>query len=179
MLQKRNLVSRRFMYAPNYNSYQVSNGDVAVMAEIRECEFLADGRAVLEAELRGRYTIVSHFIEEGTQGLHYCQVQELHDVEPTEEEVHQLDALKRSVTEKAEQVISPIKHQVMNTHGPIPSTAEALGLWLASVLPLPIPEKQAMLSSNNTLERLKIVGAKLEGMAATSVAVEGDDEESS
>ena len=52
---------------------------VGSIFEVLECEFLADGRALLECIGRSRFQVHQHWLEDGTQGLHYAIVEELHD----------------------------------------------------------------------------------------------------
>mmetsp|Transcript_33659 Transcript_33659/g.82073 ORF Transcript_33659/g.82073 Transcript_33659/m.82073 type:complete len:81 (+) Transcript_33659:510-752(+) len=66
--------SRRFAYLPKFDTYQANVGDMGVIAEITDIEFLADGRAHLQAKCRDRFTIKEAWIEDGTQGLHWCKV---------------------------------------------------------------------------------------------------------
>jgi hypothetical protein len=42
--------------------------------QIKECEFQSDGRCYIAAKLVSRCRISEHFVEDATQGLHYCQV---------------------------------------------------------------------------------------------------------
>ena len=74
-----------FAYVPNYTNYSARIGDVAVVAKIDECEFLADGRAVIQAKIVTRHKIIDTYVEEGTQGLHYCRLEKVVD-EPMDEE---------------------------------------------------------------------------------------------
>eukprot|EP00960_Hanusia_phi_P048146 758784-Hanusia_phi.AAC.9 len=88
--------SRKFAYLPCMHSYQVdlrrtprsriliyigqaTVGDVGVIAELSEVEFLPDGRAHVQAKCRDRFRIVDTWIEDGTQGLHWCKVEIIHD----------------------------------------------------------------------------------------------------
>ncbi|CAN0073438.1 unnamed protein product, partial [Discosporangium mesarthrocarpum] len=103
---------------------------------LRECEFLSDGRVLLEAKLLGRHVVVDHFVEEGTQGLHYCMLEEREDEIPDAEGAVCLKALHKRARELANQVIGPVKAQVMATHGEMPSTPQGLSMWIASILPM-------------------------------------------
>jgi hypothetical protein len=49
----------------------------AVQFQIKECEFQSDGRCYIAAKLVSRCRISEHFVEDATQGLHYCQVRPL------------------------------------------------------------------------------------------------------
>ncbi|EKX52551.1 hypothetical protein GUITHDRAFT_101718 [Guillardia theta CCMP2712] len=75
--------SRKFAYLPCMHSYQASVGDVGVIAELSEVEFLPDGRAHVQAKCRDRFRILDTWVEDGTQGLHWCKVEIIHD-EPVE-----------------------------------------------------------------------------------------------
>eukprot|EP00602_Paraphysomonas_sp_CaronLab_P011327 CAMPEP_0185041458 /NCGR_PEP_ID=MMETSP1103-20130426/40755_1 /TAXON_ID=36769 /ORGANISM="Paraphysomonas bandaiensis, Strain Caron Lab Isolate" /LENGTH=367 /DNA_ID=CAMNT_0027581187 /DNA_START=247 /DNA_END=1350 /DNA_ORIENTATION=+ len=61
---------------------QIDNLDVALVAQIREIEFLRDGRCCVEAKvMNGRYRIKDIYEEEGTAGLHYCELESICDRE--------------------------------------------------------------------------------------------------
>jgi hypothetical protein len=67
--------------------YTSSDADAAAAAtvvtlycsiqQIKECEFQSDGRCYIAAKLVSRCRISEHFVEDATQGLHYCQVRPL------------------------------------------------------------------------------------------------------
>jgi hypothetical protein len=71
--------SRKFAYLPNFRDYRAHVGDVCVIADVTECEFLPDGRANLRAKCRERCRIVETWVEDGTQGLHWCKVETVAD----------------------------------------------------------------------------------------------------
>jgi len=52
---------------------------VGTIFEVSDCEFLADGRALLECCGRSRFTVQEHWVEDGTQGLHYAVVAPFED----------------------------------------------------------------------------------------------------
>ena len=55
--------TKSFAYVPNYSAYQADVGDIALVAKLKEVEFLSDGRCLLEAVLTGRFKIVEHYGE--------------------------------------------------------------------------------------------------------------------
>lgn len=44
MMQRVVNTTRSFAYVPNFTSYSASVGDIALVAELKDCEFMADGR---------------------------------------------------------------------------------------------------------------------------------------
>ncbi|CAM9465016.1 unnamed protein product [Choristocarpus tenellus] len=168
MMQRIVNTSRRFGYIPNYTNYDATLGDVALIAEVCECEFLSDGRVLLEAKLIGRYTVVDHFVEEGTQGLHYCQLEARGDDPPVSREGAVLQAkLHEEAQGLVNRVIGPVKAQVISTHGEMPTSAEGLSMWIASILPMPVPEKHRHLSGKSTIKRLEGCISLLSAMGAS------------
>ena len=90
---------------------QASVGDVGVVAEITEVEFMANGRAnlvvsgstilgaenskrrvrglslitaLLQAKCKERFRIKEHWVEDGTQGLHWCKIEFIRDDPPAD-----------------------------------------------------------------------------------------------
>jgi Lon protease-like protein len=60
-------------------SEKLKPGDVGVVFEITECQFLPDGRALCESIGRSRFVLREFWIEDGTQGLHYATIDDLED----------------------------------------------------------------------------------------------------
>lgn len=58
-----------------------------------------DGRCLLEAILSKRYKIADHFVEDGTQGLHYCGLVPFHDDPQEEELTEKFEFLKAKAVE--------------------------------------------------------------------------------
>lgn len=71
--------NRRFIYLPRFGRFEARAGDVGLIAHIEECEFLPDGRALMKATIHERVNLSSVWVEEGTQGLYYCQYSVLRD----------------------------------------------------------------------------------------------------
>eukprot|EP00640_Fibrocapsa_japonica_P002174 CAMPEP_0113940442 /NCGR_PEP_ID=MMETSP1339-20121228/6567_1 /TAXON_ID=94617 /ORGANISM="Fibrocapsa japonica" /LENGTH=342 /DNA_ID=CAMNT_0000944273 /DNA_START=45 /DNA_END=1073 /DNA_ORIENTATION=+ /assembly_acc=CAM_ASM_000762 len=149
--------NRKFAYVPNYTSYTAKAGDIALIAELQEVEFLSDGRVLLEAKLVGRHRVVEHFVEDGTQNLHYCALEEFGDDPVSSEDEAKLSAL----TARASEIVTSVfmqaeaKAHIVSHYGEMPSDPENLSLWIVSVLPMPVTEKHAMLESANTLHRME------------------------
>jgi len=155
--------SRKFAYVPNYTDYTAKVGDIALLSELKEVEFLSDGRCLLEAQLLQRQKIVEHFVEEGTQGLHYCRTEVFSD-DPVprerQEAVEELTSMARNLAEHLYNT-KQNKPQILKHHGEMPSSAEGLSLWLTAILPFPISYKQQALGSKDTETRLKMCVAAL------------------
>jgi hypothetical protein len=99
MMQRVVNTTRSFAYVPNFTSYRANVGDVCLIANLVEVEFMAgmfhiilfiagfiimifiDGRCILEAKLSHRHKIIEHLVEDGTQGLHFCRSQVFQDDE--------------------------------------------------------------------------------------------------
>ena len=61
MMQRVVNSNRQFAYVPNFSNYNANVGDMALIATLTECEFMADGRCMLDAKLTERAIIVDHF----------------------------------------------------------------------------------------------------------------------
>eukprot|EP00468_Gymnochlora_sp_CCMP2014_P003000 CAMPEP_0167755196 /NCGR_PEP_ID=MMETSP0110_2-20121227/8689_1 /TAXON_ID=629695 /ORGANISM="Gymnochlora sp., Strain CCMP2014" /LENGTH=330 /DNA_ID=CAMNT_0007641155 /DNA_START=56 /DNA_END=1045 /DNA_ORIENTATION=- len=68
--------NRKFIYLPAFSEYKASEGDVGLIANVDDCQFLPDGRALLKATIQKRIKVINSWIEEGTQGLHYAQFED-------------------------------------------------------------------------------------------------------
>ena len=79
MMQRIVNSTKKFVYAPNFTNYRANVGDVVMVATLKNCEFLHDGRALLTAEIGQRYEIIEHWVEDGTQNLHYCRLSKYED----------------------------------------------------------------------------------------------------
>ena len=166
--------TRTFAYVPNFTNFWAKVGDVAMVAQLEEVDILPDGRALLQALLTGRYLLTDHFVEEGTQGLHYCRLSPLKDEPMSEEEITATVQLLTDNTEKLDKYIltgqnlakleqrcGPVPPQARSVYT-TPSTAantpqhlELLSLWLSSACPLSDREKMICLQSKSTSMRLQ------------------------
>jgi len=154
--------SRKFAYLPKFDTYQANVGDMGVIAEITDIEFLADGRAHLQAKCRDRFTIKETWIEEGTQGLHWCKVDLVSDVPVTKDEdkeelaeaVGDCDELFASVMER-----SRLGGEIERQYGSRPSNPERFSFWLSSILPVPYQDKHDLLTCQDTKQRLRLCSA--------------------
>lgn len=148
--------SRSFAYVPNFTSYKASPGDIALTAELKEVEFLPDGRCLIEAALAARHKIIDHFVEEGTQGLHFCRLEPLKDneIDESSADVFQLMSVARTF-------VTFLMHggsgsKITKLYGSPPtSTSSGLSLWLTAVLPLDSMAKLELLASTDSLDRLR------------------------
>ena len=51
-----------------------------MVAELTECEFLHDGRCLLQSKIKSRNVVTDFFVEEGTQGLAFVHLTPLRDM---------------------------------------------------------------------------------------------------
>jgi hypothetical protein len=65
---------RAFLYLPNFANYEANRGDVGLLARLEDCEFLADGRVLMQAKCTERAAVLQSWMEDGTQGLWYARV---------------------------------------------------------------------------------------------------------
>lgn len=116
-------------------------------------QFLADGRCMLQARLNGRHRIIETYVEDGTQGLHYCTLEEFKDDPIAESDRAHHDML----VQQAKALVVTYKDliDIESTFGPEPSDSEFFSLWLISILPtIRAREKMTHLRSQNTSARL-------------------------
>lgn len=65
---------------------------------------------LLDAKLTSRHTVAEQFVEDGTQGLHYCRVEARGDEPPSDDKTTvRLAELERTTRVLAERVIEPVK----------------------------------------------------------------------
>mmetsp|Transcript_35580 Transcript_35580/g.52016 ORF Transcript_35580/g.52016 Transcript_35580/m.52016 type:complete len:374 (+) Transcript_35580:54-1175(+) len=178
MMQRIVSTSRKFAYVPNYANYSAEIGNVALLAELKEVEFLSDGRCLLEAKITQRLRIMEHFVEDGTQGLHYCRTESLVDDSIPQDQTDEVKTLALQVMGEVNSSFyqrEDIRAKITAAHGPAPDPEahpEALSLWVAAVLPLPPHGKQALLETLSTRDRLfqvlRILHMQREGARASS-----------
>jgi len=177
--------SRKFAYLPCFQSYSAKPGDVGVSADLTDVEFLPDGRALLQAKCRERFKVLDAWVEDGTQGLHWCKVELLPDDPPptTDEEDSEAMAAKvRAQAGECSQIFDTmmgrfggLRSEIDSTHGPKPvDNAERLSFWLASVLPVNYVNKHSLLTTRCTLTRLGVLKTfMLEHLSASQSADSG------
>eukprot|EP00904_Undaria_pinnatifida_P009600 jgi/Undpi1/5770/HiC_scaffold_2.g01044.m1 len=147
--------SRRFAYVPNYSKNVAAKGDTALVAQVCEAEFLVDGRVMVKSKLVGRYHIQDDFVEDGTQGLHYCQLEPYEDAVLEGGDASELEELHAKARALCHGFLGPFKSQLVETHGDMPMGAMNLSMWMASFLPFYVAEKHALLQTACTRERLR------------------------
>ena len=160
--------TRQFAYVPNFTNYAANVGDIAIVARLEECEFLPDGRCMLSAKLASRSLISDHFVEDGTQGLHYCRLQPLSDAPVAVHQQGQMDALLSRLV--ALWASCPAEHRdgIERAYGPAPvSGPEAFSLWLVALACRSPAERGALLKSTDTMERLTRAAQMFEPLAQT------------
>jgi len=64
----------------------MAQSDIGLIAEVSECDFAHDGRAYLAARLKSRARVAEYWCEEGTEGLFYCTVEDVHDAPLSDDE---------------------------------------------------------------------------------------------
>ena len=155
--------TRRFGYLPCYRQYAANEGAVGLYADLTECEFLADGRALLQATLSGRFRIKSSWVEDGTQNLWYATTEAFDDdALASEEEKEAVDSLVANALEKVDQVDGRVRARIEEAVGVCPrNSPENLSFWLVAVSGFPESEKQALLESTDTKARLEAAMERL------------------
>ena len=157
MMQRIVNTTRSFAYVPNLDTYNANVGDVALKACLKEVEFLPDGRCLLEAKLEGRFRILEHFVEDGTQGLHYCRMEPFADNPIPPEESSRIESLMAEADELCRQLLQGnIKQKIEAYHGLPPREVEAFSLWLCGVCLTNSTQKMDMLKCVHTLTRLQV-----------------------
>jgi len=168
--------NRQFLYLPNFSDYKATAGDVGLLAYVDECEFLSDGRALLKATLVKRVVITNSWVEEGTQGLHYCQYQAYEETDKTvkEADVKEIHAKVNVILQSApglrEQIVNHIGKQVLRkrlargvltvfSQPPI-SNATQFSFWISALVTMITRAGKSgmpLLKTTKTAERLKLV----------------------
>lgn len=151
---------RRFAYLPNFSNYQPAIGDVGVIAEIKECEFTHDGRALLEANCSTRFRIADFWCEDGTQGLFSCKVEKLDDVAATEQEMKDAQepiALLHRLADTIAQLIPSSQRSAR------PNDLGSLTFWLAGLVNIGYRRKYDLLKDTSPISRMHTI---LRAMAA-------------
>lgn len=157
MMQRIVCTTRCFAYVPKLDSYSPHIGDVALKAVLKEVEFLPDGRCLLEAKLEGRYRILEFFVEDGTQGLHYCRMEPFCDEEMNETDASEVLALRDAGHALCRQLMQGnIRQRIESCHGLPPMEVEAFSLWLCGVCVKDHQIKMEQLRSRATLDRMRV-----------------------
>jgi len=147
--------SRTFAYVCSFSNSIA--GEVAVLAEVEECEFLHDGRVLLEAKIKSRHIITDAYIEDGSEGLHYARLRDLQDEPVAEENKSEFQQL----LQQGRALVSDMRDlgflsQLQSVHGDEPRSPESFSLWLVSIAKtMKTPDKMALLKCTNTEERLR------------------------
>jgi len=159
MMQRVVNSTKSFAYVPNFTNYHAAAGDIALVAKLKEVEFLPDGRCLLESVLGGRYKIVDHYVEDGTQGLHFCRLEALQDLPLDADAADRARQLVQRGVELSKFIIEVTTSAaaVERQFGAMPSveSVEDFSLWLAALCPLPEREKAQMLVTQSTVARLQ------------------------
>ena len=153
--------NRAFAYVRTSN---LTAGDIALIAEVKEAEFLSDGRCIVEANLCKRSRVVEHYVEDGTQGLHYCRLEPLPDDVVAPDQLGELIVLKGRAMALVEELVAEdyVRRVVDEQYGAMPSETEAFSFWLACVSPLSERDKAGVLHSRSTSERIQVCVDRLE-----------------
>lgn len=143
-------------------SLPVSHFSVGTLAEVVQCEFLADGRALILIEGRERFRIRETWEEDGTQGLVYASIEVFDDLpEPlvSAETMNRLhERAIQSVHSYLEALSPSCRRTVLDRFGEIPlRCARRLSMWAASVLPASTCLRRQLLEHSCTSRRLKEV----------------------
>lgn len=164
--------TRSFAYVPNFTSYSAQVGDIALIADLKNVEFLADGRCLLDAVIMKRMKIVEHYVEDGTQGLHYCRVKEYNDDAMDGDALSMAQDLQTTAVTllTAYLEMDPNRRRaVEEEHGPMPRNhPENLSLWLTAISAIPERDRFTLLLSKDTIDRLRRCISGLESMLQRS-----------
>ena len=167
MMQRVVNTCRSFAYVPNFNDYRANVGDPALVAQLEEVEFMADGRCILEAKLISRHIIVDHYVEEGTQGLHFCRLQKLEDdpiIDDPAKLARCVELMQVSKLLTDALIEGPMRARIEHRYGAPPTSPEPFSLWLCQIAPLRDNDKMRLLKSKDTLLRLEAAGDALKNM---------------
>jgi len=150
--------NRKFIYLPNFTDYKAKTGDVGLLAYIDECEFLPDGRALLKATIQKRVKVTNTWVEEGTQGLHYCQFHPYVEEDKTVDE-EELNAVHKQVNGLFNHVPG-LKDQIVHHIGKQPPLTNPVlwSFWLAAFVTMVSRsgvQSMSLLKTTKTSERLK------------------------
>lgn len=160
MMQRIVNAGRSFAYVPNFENYCASVGDVALIASISECTFMHDGRCLLEAKITSRVVITEHFVEDGTQGLHFCSFKKLEDIPITidSEEFTILGTYVNQFHELMGRLDDRVKASLEDRFGPIPTSDPVqISFYLLAISNLRGHSKLELLKEQNTLTRFRAV----------------------
>lgn len=174
MMQRVVNSTRCFAYVPNFTNYSASIGDIALVAELKECEFMANGNVLLDAVMTKRHKITHHFVEEGTRGLSFVNLEPYEDIkieDPTE--LQALNRLQVDANVVIEEFLNlaAVRRHVEDQHGTAPThCVERLSLWVIAICAMSEREKYTFLASQNTRVRLEV---GIENLRALSQRVQG------
>ena len=121
--------------------------------------------AFLQAKCKERFSIIEHWIEDGTQGLHWCKVEFIQDVPAADPAalIRNTDTCRQLVDEFLRQCGEAARAEIDSTYGKQPQDPEVLvyfvsnliillvidsiisqrlSFWLSSILPVPYERKQ-------------------------------------
>jgi Lon protease-like protein len=149
--------TQAFAYVPNFSSYNARHGEVALVAKLQDVNMLPDGRCFLEATLLSRHQIVDHFVEEGTQGLHYCRLIPYKDNPIAAEDQEIVQHLFTQGRQLAEYVSEEpgVRRKIEERYGLAPSDIEGFSLWLTAITPMSETDKLSLLICKDTKDRLQ------------------------
>lgn len=130
---------------------------VGTIAEVIECEFLADGRCLVLIEGRSRFRIQEHWVEESTEGLNYARIELFDDSEPeANDSIHETaQQVESRLTEYLGNLPVSKYSELIDFLGEIPSgQPKMLSMWVSSFLPASPSFKLELLSKTSTSQRL-------------------------
>jgi len=165
--------NRCFAYVPNFKDYKATIGDIGLVAKVEECQFMYDGRALLEANISMRFKITDHWMEEGTNNLFYCQYEELVDETEKEEIIRPLYEKGLENIEKFRQWISgldPVRQfTIKEVLGAFPhaSASPTIICWwlikaISKITGMSDQLKHDLLKSTSLKWRFEIVNAEVD-----------------
>lgn len=169
MMQRVVNTTRSFAYC--FTGCPAVKGDICLLAKVKECEFMPDGRCLIEAILSERRVVSECFVETGTQGLYQCKLEPMSDAELTGEALTTAAELARQLVDTVKNTINFCGSYITRQHGAMPTviftspkSLEALSLWVCGFSPLPDTEKVKLLKSTDTTERFQRTLAAFEAL---------------
>lgn len=166
MMQRVVSGNRKFCYLPNFTNYSASVGDVALEAVLENVEFTSDGRCFVDAVISQRLVVIDHYLEEGTQGLHFCRAKVLKDDVLTAkpladggetDEVAIANQLILACKIITSQFVLTNSRIITRKFGPEPSTPELYSMWLLGFSRFSPIQKLEMLKLRDTISRLRYI----------------------
>ncbi len=161
MIKRITHTSRKFVFLPSFTSYTANKNDVGLLCELKECQILADGRAMLTAKCIHRIKIIDNWVENGTQGLHYCKCEEYNDFVLEGEQLTAVQEMRLQVSNHLAKHHSEAIKGFMAHHGKEPDNDVGFSFWASNFLNMKL--QKANYLTQSTFDRMQVVYATVIG----------------